>query len=100
VARWGGDEFVALLADAGGATSGGAALEGADSPDAFERRLADAIARQSPPGLPFQVQASVGLRRVDPDAGESLAELLAGADSGLYRRKARGRTGATEPAGA
>ena len=89
VARWGGDEFVALVAeggDRGGALSG--AADDAEAADAFERRLSDAIARLAPPGLPFTIRASVGLRRLAPGAEESLAAALADADARLYRRKA------------
>jgi diguanylate cyclase (GGDEF)-like protein/PAS domain S-box-containing protein len=95
VARWGGDEFVALVAeggDRGGALAG--AADDAEAADAFERRLSDAIARLATPGLPFTIRASVGLRRLAPGAEESLATALADADARLYRRKALVRAAA------
>lgn len=77
VARWAGDEFVALL------------LEGTDgASDAFHERLTGAIAAQSA-DLPFAVSATVGTTRVDAGDLTSLMEALGRADSALYKRKQR-----------
>jgi GGDEF domain-containing protein len=102
-ARWSGDEFVALVSDATVASaSAGAALPNATTADAeptgdalaadvIEQRLGGALVRNTPGGLPFAVTASVGARRLGPDASETLATALAAADAGLYRRRGRSR---------
>jgi hypothetical protein len=52
-------------------------------------RLAAALHRYVLPGAPFPISASVGARRLGPDAGETLHAALAAADAGLYRRRGR-----------
>ncbi len=89
VARWSGDEFVALVHEPEGADAPGA-------PDAalaerFEQRLRDALARRRSPHEEWVASASVGARRLPPDGGETLAAALAAADAGLYRRRADAR---------
>ena len=78
VARWSGDEFVALLSDG--------------DPSAAEQigdRLAAAVASQPPAGLPFLVSATVGTSTLDPML--SLRDAIERADAELYVRKRRAR---------
>lgn len=78
VARWSGDEFVALLSDG--------------DPGAAEQigeRLSSAIAAQSPPNLPYVVSATVGTSTLDPML--SLHDAIERADAELYARKKRPR---------
>jgi len=106
-ARWSGDEFVALVADAAvvapngpngtqapNAASEPAALGDALVADVIDQRLAAAVQRYAPAAA-FAVSASVGARRLGPDASETLAAALAAADAGLYRRRGRARTAAS-----
>jgi diguanylate cyclase (GGDEF)-like protein len=93
-ARWSGDEFVALIPDV--ATSD-LPTESDGTPDAaaaeaFDQRLAASLARQVASQTPYTVSASVGARRLGPDASDTLAAALAAADAGLYRRRGRTRT--------
>jgi PAS domain S-box/diguanylate cyclase (GGDEF) domain len=78
VARWSGDEFVAMM------------IEGSE--EASQRigaRLDAAIAVQSPPGLPYVVTASVGATALDPEL--PLRDAMERADVELYTQKKRGR---------
>jgi diguanylate cyclase (GGDEF)-like protein/PAS domain S-box-containing protein len=88
VARWSGDEFVALIGEGGEAA---AAQLGA--------RLGGAIAALRPPGVTYSVQASVGFTSLDPSL--PLAEAIERADAELYKTKgAIERRGAmTQPGG-
>lgn len=79
VARWGGDEFVALIGEGGEAVAG-----------QMGARLAGAIAALRPAGLPFTVKASLGVSTLDPAL--PLAEAMERADQALYHRKGE-RTG-------
>jgi len=74
VARWGGDEFVALIGDGGeeAATQLGA-------------RLAGAISALRAPGLAFTVKASLGVSSLDPTLPLEIA--MERADEALYRKK-------------
>jgi diguanylate cyclase (GGDEF)-like protein/PAS domain S-box-containing protein len=74
VARWGGDEFVALIGDGGQAMA-----------DHFGARLAGAISALRPPGLTFSVTASIGVSTLDPSL--PLAEAMDRADAALYARR-------------
>ena len=74
VARWSGDEFVALLSDG----DPGAAEQIGD-------RLAAAIASQAPADLPYAVSATVGTSTLDPML--SLRDAIERADAELYTRK-------------
>lgn len=74
VARWGGDEFVALIGEGGEAV---AAQLGA--------RLSGAISALRPPGLQYSVTASVGVSTLDPAL--PLTEAMDRADEALYRKK-------------
>jgi diguanylate cyclase (GGDEF)-like protein/PAS domain S-box-containing protein len=78
VARWSGDEFVALLSDG----DQSAALQ-------IDERLASAIASQAPPDLPYTVSATVGTSILDPML--ALRDALERADAELYTRKKRSR---------
>ena len=76
VARWSGDEFVALI------------VEGSEeASQMIGARLDDAIAAQSPPGLPYIVTASVGATALDPAL--PLRDAMERADVELYTQKKR-----------
>lgn len=75
VARWGGDEFIALL------------LDGSEQmAETMSDRLASALAVESA-AMPFAVRASVGTTILQATDGESLAEAIDRADAALYKRK-------------
>lgn len=78
VARWSGDEFVALLVDGSKEAS-----------QMIASRLDAAIALQSPQGLPYIVTASVGASQLDPAL--PLRDAMDRADAELYAQKKRGR---------
>lgn len=82
VARWSGDEFVALM----GEGSEEAAQE-------IGARLDAAIATQSPANQPYVVTASVGANPLDPAL--SLRDAMDRADAKLYAEKKRGRRSTT-----
>lgn len=89
VARWSGDEFVALM------------VEGSEeASQSIGARLNAAIAIQSPAGLPYVVTASVGATPLDPAL--SLRDAMDRADAELYAHKKRGRrsNARTTPVGA
>jgi diguanylate cyclase (GGDEF)-like protein/PAS domain S-box-containing protein len=78
VARWSGDEFVALM------------VEGSEeASQLIGSRLDAAIAVQSPPNLPYVVTASVGATALDPAL--PLRDAMERADAELYAQKKRGR---------
>jgi len=74
VARWSGDEFVALLSEG----DPGAAEQ-------IDDRLAAAIASQGSPDQPYTVSATVGTSTLDPML--SLRDAIERADAELYTRK-------------
>lgn len=77
VARWSGDEFVALV------------LEGnAEVAGTIAGRLDAALRAAAPEELPFRLSASVGTSVLDPTAVSTLAEALDRADVELYQQKA------------
>jgi diguanylate cyclase len=84
VARWSGDEFVALLSDGD--------LEAASR---IDERLAAAIAAQTPPDLPYRVSASVGTSTLDPLL--ALRDAMERADAELYNKKKHGRRDGRRP---
>jgi len=84
VARWSGDEFVALLSDG----DQGAALQ-------IDDRLANAIASQAATDLPYTVSATVGTSTLDPML--ALRDALERADAELYTRKKHGRRSRPSP---
>jgi len=75
VARWGGDEFVALIGEGGETAS-----------TQLGARLTGAISALRPPGLTFTVKASLGVSSLD--ATLPLSEAMERADAALYRTKA------------
>ena len=81
VARWGGDEFVALIGEGGETVA-----------DLIDARLQAAIAALRPAGFILPISASVGMSALDPTL--PLAEALEKADAELYRKKRR-NSGAT-----
>ena len=78
VARWSGDEFVALLSDGD--------LEAARR---IDERLETAILVQTPPDLPYRVSATVGTSTLDPLL--ALRDAMERADAELYNKKKHGR---------
>jgi diguanylate cyclase (GGDEF)-like protein/PAS domain S-box-containing protein len=86
VARWSGDEFVALLSDG----DPGAAEQ-------INERLAAAIASQVSTDQPYTVSATVGTSTLDPMF--SLRDAIERADAELYTRKKHVRRGRPSPIG-
>jgi len=84
VARWSGDEFVALLSDGDQAAA-----------RQIDARLASAIASHSHPDLPYNVSVTVGTSTLDPML--ALREALERADAELYSRKRYARRGRPSP---
>jgi diguanylate cyclase (GGDEF)-like protein/PAS domain S-box-containing protein len=78
VARWSGDEFVALMVDGS-----------EEATQLIAARLDSAIALQTPPRLPFSVTASVGASKLDPAL--PLRDAMERADAELYAQKKRNR---------
>jgi diguanylate cyclase (GGDEF)-like protein/PAS domain S-box-containing protein len=78
VARWSGDEFVALLSD-------GEAMEA----ELIGERLATAIASQGSADPSYNVSVTVGTSTLDPML--SLRDAIERADAELYARKKRAR---------
>lgn len=78
VARWSGDEFVALMVDGSEEAS-----------QLIAARLDAAITAQAPPDLPYVVTASVGASRLDPAL--PLRDAMERADAELYAEKKRVR---------
>jgi diguanylate cyclase len=76
VARWSGDEFVALLSDGD--------LAAAEN---IRERLDAAITAQAPANLPYRVTASVGKSTLDPML--ALRDAIDRADAELYTQKKR-----------
>jgi len=92
VARWSGDEFVALVADDAGAAYGAGADERQVGALAERFRAALAATPAAPPV--GAVTASLGGCRIpahrDGSARDALATALEQADAGLYQQKGRG----------
>jgi diguanylate cyclase (GGDEF)-like protein/PAS domain S-box-containing protein len=84
VARWSGDEFVALMVDGS-----------EDAARQIRSRLNAAIAAHTPPDLPYVVAASVGASTLDSDL--PLSEAMERADAQLYAQKKRERRSALYP---
>lgn len=76
-ARFGGDEFAVVFADAG-----------VDEAAAICQRIRGAIERHADDGAP-RVTVSIGVAAASP--GDSVEALIARADEALYRAKAEGR---------
>jgi diguanylate cyclase (GGDEF)-like protein len=75
IARYGGDEFVVLLADTGDPTL------------ALERLQSFLIARNAHPSSSYPLGFSVGTTVADPTSDISLDELIAAADASMYQMK-------------
>jgi diguanylate cyclase (GGDEF)-like protein len=75
VARWSGDEFVALVHEPPGRPTApaDALLSDVAVAEAFELRLRASIDRRRSPLSPYGVSASVGAHHLPPDGGETLA---------------------------
>ena len=84
VARWSGDEFVALLSDGDHAAA-----------RQIDARLASAIVSHAQPDLPYTVSATVGTSTLDPML--ALRDALERADAELYSRKKHGRRSRLSP---
>lgn len=74
VARWGGDEFVALIGEGGEGVAG-----------QLGARLTGAISALRPAGVSYAVRASLGVSSLD--ASLPLTEAMERADAALYERK-------------
>jgi diguanylate cyclase (GGDEF)-like protein/PAS domain S-box-containing protein len=74
VARWGGDEFVALIGEGGESVAAH-----------MNARLTGALSALRPAGLPFSVKVSLGVSTLDPAL--PLAEAMERADEALYSGK-------------
>ena len=85
VSRFGGDEFVVLLA---GLSDG--AQHRADAEEVAQKLLASIGAPVDAEGRPLSVTPSVGIA-LYPDDGNTPEELVRHADSAMYVAKARGR---------
>lgn len=81
VGRWGGDEFVAFLPDAGDA-------------DSAVERIRDRVAVLNR-GRVVPLQLTVGAVVVDPGDTRPVEQLVAESDEAMYLRKRAGRTPAT-----
>ena len=82
LARLGGDEFIALLANP----------IAADELVLLAQRLQATLAGPiTVDELRFQVSASIGITRVEPDDRRSAAEILRDADAAMYDAKLSGR---------
>lgn len=80
-ARWGGEEFVLVLAGTDAAGGSGVAERA--------RAALEARAMLTPAGLPFAVTASFGVAAAPP--WRTLEELVAAADDALYEAKRSGK---------
>jgi diguanylate cyclase (GGDEF)-like protein/PAS domain S-box-containing protein len=78
VARWSGDEFVALLSDGD-----------VDAAQRIGERLDAAIVAQAPADLPYRVSATVGTSTLDPLL--ALRDAMERADAELYNKKKHAR---------
>ena len=78
VARWSGDEFVALMGEGGEVAA-----------ESIGERLDAALAALAPAGQEFTVTASVGTSTLDPEL--PLADAMERADAELYAQKKRER---------
>jgi diguanylate cyclase (GGDEF)-like protein/PAS domain S-box-containing protein len=77
LARWGGDEFVALLFDG----------DDRNAADTLTERLHELVRDESPSGLPYVIRATVGAAALGPDDDTTVADGIAQADQNLYRAR-------------
>jgi diguanylate cyclase (GGDEF)-like protein/PAS domain S-box-containing protein len=80
VARWGGDEFVALIFETE-----------APRAESIAARLNDALRRLAGEKLPFVASMSVGMTPLDPENVTDIVGAIARADADLYLRRQRSR---------
>ena len=85
VARFGGDEFMVLLAGLSGAEQ-----HAGDAREVAHKLLASIGAAVNAEGRPISVTPSVGIA-LYPGDGDTAEELVKNADSAMYLAKARGR---------
>lgn len=77
IARWGGDEFVILLARASDTT-----------PDVIIERVHQKISDFNITAKrPYKLSVSLGIVHVDPEAGLTLEQIIANADTSMYEQK-------------
>lgn len=77
LARWGGDEFVALLANTTG-----------EKCDKMIARLRESLTKfNETSGLPYPLDVSIGTQAIEPDSDTPLDELIAAADEEMYQNK-------------
>lgn len=77
LSRWGGDEFVALLAKASG-----------EKGDKVISRFRENLAKfNESSGLPYQLAVSIGTRSIEPGPDQNLDDLIADADADMYKNK-------------
>jgi diguanylate cyclase (GGDEF)-like protein/PAS domain S-box-containing protein len=81
VARWSGDEFVALMGEGGESAA-----------ESIGERLDAALAALAPDGQGYSITASIGTTPLDPEL--PLAEAMQRADGDLYEQKKRDRRSA------
>ena len=84
VARWSGDEFVALLSDGDVEAAGH-----------IDERLEAEIVAQTPTNLPYRVSATVGTSTLDPLL--ALRDAMERADAELYNKKKHARRDGRRP---
>jgi diguanylate cyclase (GGDEF)-like protein/PAS domain S-box-containing protein len=77
LARWGGDEFVALLAK----------TSTADGEKMIERFRESLDAYNASSGLPYKLDASIGTQVIEPDTDTTLDDLISAADEAMYQNK-------------
>ena len=82
-ARWGGEEFIALLP----------ALDAKDALEAAERVRAKIAALTVPggDGAGTSITVSIGVHTAIPSADISMGDFIKGADKALYKAKEAGR---------
>lgn len=80
LARWSGDEFVALLVGREGMT-----------PESVGAKLEAVLRDLRAPDTPYRVRATIGTSAIDPEEPGSLHAALDRADEELYRRKRDGK---------
>lgn len=80
-ARFGGDEFTALVIEDLGHTA-----------ETISKRLQENMARLAAGNPQYLLSLSVGMTRYSPETRSSLKKLLAAADQALYKQKQTGRS--------
>jgi len=80
IARWGGEEFIALLPETG-------------KPNALQaaQRILEAISGHKFSGIPNKITVSIGVASVPEPSVDTAEKLIHAADLALYEAKAKGR---------